>query len=115
MPLFFFVSGYLFDKNYFENPFICIEKRLKSLYLPYIKWLIIFTIIHNFLFKIHFYDEEINQGVTLFSISSYKVHLLYIMQFRGELLLPTFWFIPALFGSSAFLRISVVPIHQFCR
>ena len=35
VPLFFFISGYLFKKSYLDNLIIFFKKRVKSLILPY--------------------------------------------------------------------------------
>lgn len=46
MPLFFFCSGYFFKKPkdfYMVRTFV--NKRIKGLYLPYIKWTLLFSIV----------------------------------------------------------------------
>ena len=47
MPLFFFFSGYCMKNKYLNEPFDFIRKRIKGIYKPYVKWSIIFLLLHN--------------------------------------------------------------------
>lgn len=53
MPLFFFLSGYCFkDDNLTKSYKSYIIKKSKGVYLQYIKWALIFLLIHNLLYYI---------------------------------------------------------------
>lgn len=41
MPLFFMAAGYFFDRKYLSQPGVFIGKRIKGLYLPFLKWSIL--------------------------------------------------------------------------
>ena len=51
MPLFFIASGYFFSTKYTDDKFLFIKKRFKGLYLPFVKWSLIFLFLHNQFFK----------------------------------------------------------------
>lgn len=97
MPLFFFISGYLYKDSYSLNPMRLIEKRLKTLYLPYIKYQLIFLIFHNTFFELNIYNQEINK-IKTYSIKESLIHINNIITFHGsELMGGALWFLPALF------------------
>ena len=52
MPLFFIISGILLNDLYFENKGLFVKKRMKSLYVPFVKWSIIFILLHNLFFNL---------------------------------------------------------------
>ena len=47
MPLFFFFAGYCFKDKYLETPSDFVIKRVKGLYKPFVKWSLIFLVLHN--------------------------------------------------------------------
>lgn len=47
MPLFFIAAGYFFNKKYLSDPWPFIAKRFKGLYIPFLKWSIVFLLLHN--------------------------------------------------------------------
>lgn len=59
MPLFFFLSGYCFKAYYFDHKKEYLKKRLKSLYLPYVKWAIVFLLLHNIFFRLNIYNPSV--------------------------------------------------------
>jgi len=101
MPLFFFISGYFFKKSYFMKPISTFVKRIRSLYFPYIKYCIVFLILHNVFFYMNIYSNKINSAtiVNKFTISQIIKEFLHILWFSSsEQLLGTFWFLYVLFG-----------------
>lgn len=58
MPMFFMISGYLY-RNKDVDIFGYCKKKIKSIYIPFIKWNIIFLILHNVFFDIGFYKEGV--------------------------------------------------------
>ena len=57
MPLFFFFSGYCLKTEYFNKPYKFVCKRLKGLYWPFVKWNMIFLMLHNTFFSLHLYSS----------------------------------------------------------
>lgn len=105
MALFFFLSGYCYNEKYnesFQMIYILLKKRIKSLYMPFIKYGLIFVMFHNFFFKIHFYISpnvwQYNKVEYFISIREWIIAILGIISFsRIEQLLAPFWFLPILF------------------
>lgn len=47
MPFFFIAAGYFFSTRYADDPFTFISKRFKGLYIPFVKWSLVFLLLHN--------------------------------------------------------------------
>lgn len=62
MPLFFFLSGFLFRDEKLKNPIEYIKKKFLKLYLPYLIYEIIFLLLHNFFIQINIYNTNIMIG-----------------------------------------------------
>lgn len=100
MPLFFFCSGYFFKdtSNIITLKTFC-KKKVKGLYFPYLKWSILFLILHNLFFHIDIYNSY---------TYSHLYHTPDFLRYLGktiimtdfELLIRPFWFIKALLLSS---------------
>lgn len=61
MALFFFLSGYCYNEKYNENfqmIWILLKKRIKSLYIPFIKYGLIFVGCHNFFLNTFLYKSK---------------------------------------------------------
>ena len=58
MPIFFFVSGYCFKEKYLNDSKTFIFHRFKGLWWPYVKWMLVFLLLHNIFFRINLYDES---------------------------------------------------------
>jgi len=101
VPLFFFISGYLFNSAYFDNPIRFINKRINRLYLKYIYFGVTFILLHNIFFKLNIYNISYNADATsiqLYNLKDTIIEILKTIIFRNrEQLLGGFWFIPALF------------------
>jgi len=102
MALFFFISGYFYKDCYTQEPLLLVKKRIKSLYLPFIQYGLFFGLLHNFLFSINIYTDQVeslyNKVVYFSSFREYAVNLLKILSFaKVEQILATLWFLPVLF------------------
>lgn len=67
MPLFFITAGYFFSRKYLADPWSFCVKRFKGLYIPFLKWSIVFLILHNLWFEIGLLNEQFGNwqgGVT---------------------------------------------------
>lgn len=94
MPLFFFVSGYLFKDKYLGNKFLFLKRKLKGLYWPFIKWELIFLACHSLFVYGHFYETD-------YSWQKYTEQAIRILTLSGgEQLLGGYWYlIQALYSS----------------
>lgn len=101
MPLFFILSGYFFVQPMSrKNVFQYCWKRIKGLYIPFLKWTLFFILIHNFL--LHF-----QIGSDVYDISMIlKCLLKSALTFVGtEPVLVGFWFLKALFTAAVFYEL----------
>jgi len=102
MPLFYFFSGYCMSWNSLnEGFFIFLKKRIKGLYLPWLKWGLVFLIFHNFFYEIHIYDGVYGyNGVPshLYSIKEIlgKALRIILIMTENEQLLGGYWFLRTL-------------------
>lgn len=96
MPAFFFISGYLFNLKYIDNKRDFVLRRLKTLYLPFVLYSLLFLAFHNLLASIHVYANE--YGLSDFVYKSLKI----ISLSGSEQLLGGLWFLKELLYSSIF-------------
>ncbi|MDE5824025.1 MAG: acyltransferase family protein [Lachnospiraceae bacterium] len=63
MPLFFFISGYLFKESYLVQPLTFISRRLRTCYMPFVKYYsILFLLFHELLYPLGFSESyDINK------------------------------------------------------
>lgn len=67
MPLFFITAGYFFSLKYLDDEATFVKKRVKGLYVPFVKWAVFFLIIHNWMFDLGILNETFGNesgGVT---------------------------------------------------
>ena len=85
LPLFFFISGYFFNRNIsFKN--LCI-KKLKGLYVPFLMFELIFIFMHNILLKMNFIENE-------YFYEDYIRNIIHVIFFdTTEILLAPLWFL----------------------
>lgn len=94
MPLFFFLSGYLFTLEKLEVSFtVYLKKKIKGLYRPFLTFSIFYLIFNNFFVWIKFLPDRYyySLGESL-SVLARNIVFLSDSQFSG-----TFWFIRNLF------------------
>lgn len=105
MPLFFFMSGYCFKETYLDDPKSFVMKRVKGIYLPYIKWSLVFLLFHNIFFYLNIYNDlyGFNGKVShLYDVQEFITKTLWIIFTMGshEQLLGGYWFMKSLFFAS---------------
>lgn len=110
MPLFFVCSGYFFKEIADKTSLLTFcRKRIKGLYLPYLKWSLLFLLLHNVFrhfnitgSKIYYAQDYIRQFIRLLTMTDY------------ELLIRPFWFIKELlFASVIIASISIIRARLF--
>ena len=105
MPLFFIISGILLNDLYFENKSAFVKRRIKSLYLPFVKWSVVFILLHNLFFNLgiinalYGYAGIVDRQYSIYDIA-YSLIVALISMNTFEHLLGAFWFIKALFVGS---------------
>lgn len=107
MPLFFITAGYFFSRKYLDDPWTFCVKRFKGLYVPFLKWSIVFLLLHNLWFEIGLLNEDFGNwegGVTHpYSFRDFFHRLLLIvtsMSGYDEFMAGAFWFFRGLLIAS---------------
>lgn len=101
MPLFFFFSGYCMKDKYLNEPIIFLSKRIKGIYKPYVKWSIVFLLLHNIFFYLNIYNGEFGFRGSVSHIYSWQefiyrlIHIVTKMTDNEELL-GGYWFLRSL-------------------
>ena len=94
MPCFFLISGYLFKEKYLNDAKQFIHKKVKGLYYPFVKWSLIFLLLHNIFYHMNIYGTQYN-------VDNYISKVLQIATMTGsEQLLGGFWFLKELLYAS---------------
>ena len=102
MPLFFFCSGYFFEvPDSWYNCGQFVKRRIKGLYYPFVRWSIIFLLLHNFFNYIHFYPAD-NDYYSYYNLSDYfcRMKSILITMTGQDKLLDPFWFLKELLLAS---------------
>lgn len=103
VPLFFMLSGYFFSTKYLNEKFIFVRKRITGLWLPYVKWTILFLVLHNTLYTNGFYANWKEQIPIYYNLHENLALVAKSFLFKAnDQLIGGFWFIPVLFYCSIF-------------
>lgn len=76
MPLFFIASGYCFKEKYLQDNKTFIIRRIKGLYVPFVKWSLIFLALHNVFFYLNIYNGSYGFHGTVSSLYTWKDFLI---------------------------------------
>ena len=105
MPCFFFISGYLLNDKYLTNLKTGLWKKIKGSYYPFVKWSVIFLLLHNAFAYLHIYDAS-------YSLKEIAIKFVRILTMTGsEQLLGGFWFLISLCWAS----IATILLFHFMR
>ncbi len=89
MPCFFFISGYLLNEKYIVSIRVGVWKRVIGLWWPYVKWSLLFLLLHNWFYSMHIYT-------TSYSPHDIITNFFKTFIFHGqEQLLQPYWFLSA--------------------
>lgn len=92
MVLFYFLSGYFFREDKItKNSCGYIFKKIRGLYFPYVKWSVLFILLHNFFFDIGFNDNFLTNREMWVNIKRSLRGL-----YQGEHFLGAYWFLISL-------------------
>lgn len=105
MPVFFVLAGYCFKEKYLDIPKEFFKKRVKGLYKPFVKWGLIFLLLHNVFCFFHIYNEEYGlpgAASVPYLWKDFAVHALHIVtkMTDAEHMLGGYWFLHTLFFAS---------------
>ena len=114
MPLFFFFSGYCFKEKYLTDAKGFAIKRFMGVYFPFVKWSLLFLLLHNVFFYLNIYNDEYGfcgKVSHLYTIPEFFNRALHITTALSgnEQLLGGYWFLHSLFFG-AFLFYGVLKL-----
>ena len=93
MVLFYFLSGFFFrDAKVVNNGPGFMIRKFRGLYWPYIKWSIVFIILHNFFYRIGFNEMPLSYDEMWVNIKRAIRGM-----WQGEHFLGAYWFLMSLF------------------
>lgn len=95
LATFFFVSGACFKEKYLTSPLQYVQRRLKSLYIPFIQFGILYLLLHNLLYYINCVENKYTIKEILMEVFNLTLRLT-----SSEPLMGAMWFCPALLFSS---------------
>lgn len=109
MGLFYFVAGYFLkfqngneDLKLYKELSLFTKKKLKALWLPYVKYGLFFLIFHNLFYQLHFVKDH-------YSLTTYFRELVAILLFKDvEPFTIPLWFLRSMFTS---LLLSYLIVH----
>ena len=58
VPVFFICAGYFFNTRYLNDEKTYLMRRIKGLYLPFLRWSLLFLLLHNLLFPLGLFSEQ---------------------------------------------------------
>lgn len=119
MPLFFMAAGYFFNYKYLDSPWQFISKRVKGLYFPFVKWSLVFLLLHNLWFELGVLNETYGNwtgGVTHpYTFKSAIIRVVYIltgMWGYDEFMAGAFWFFRGLLVASVMFLLLLKLLHS---
>ena len=98
MPLFFLASGYLLQEERLHDTGRFVRGKIKSLYVPFLKYALPVLFFHNLLIKAGIMSTE--YGAEYYDLGTTLQELVLralFLEVHGEALLGTYWFLQALF------------------
>lgn len=106
MPLFFFLSGFLLKDKYVNEPILFLKRKVKGLYFPFIKWVIIFAVLHNLFAYTH-----VNEYYYTFDDFIHHVSETFLFHY-DEALVGGFWFLRELFYANVIAFAIIISLSK---
>lgn len=105
MPLFFFMAGYCFKDKYLSDCKEYTLRRIKGIYVPYVKWATVFLLLHNVFYSLNIYNDTYGfRGSVshLYTLKEFAINEVHIITKMGgtEQLLGGYWFLYTFFVAS---------------
>ena len=101
MPLLFFMAGYCFKDKYLTDFKSFAIKRVTGLYKPFVKWGLVFLVLHNVFFYLNIYNSDYGfrgNASQIYSLTDFAKHaIMIVISMSGqEQLLGGYWFLKSL-------------------
>lgn len=95
MAFFFMMSGYFFRERNLDNPKRFLWKRIKGLYFPFVKWGVVFVLLHNLFTTVGI--NSASAGFYTFREMAHRALLTNTRFIPTEECMGPFWFLSCLF------------------
>ena len=110
MPLFFICSGWFFSERGIDDSRGFAVRKIKSIYLPYWKWCVIFLLLHNVFYSVGIINSaygasngSVSHWYSLREVVVHAVDFTFRMNGYDGYLLGAYWFIRSLLWGSLLL------------
>lgn len=112
MPLFFIAAGFFFSDRAIDDPWGFVSRRFSKLYIPMVKWSVMFLLLHNVWFHLGVLNEQYGNwsgGVThpyTWNDAAYRLVAIFTsMSGYDEFMAGAFWFFRGLLVASILFMI----------
>jgi fucose 4-O-acetylase-like acetyltransferase len=112
MPLFFVASGWFFSERNLDDCRNFAVRKIKSIYLPYWKWCVIFLLLHNVFYSVGILNSSFGANGCVSHFYSVKdmafnaLNFTFRMTYYEGFLLGAYWFVRSLLWGSLLLCFS---------
>lgn len=105
IPLFFFFSGFCFKDKYLSDFRTYATRRVTGIYLPYVKYAILFLVFHNVFYELNIYNgvygyNGVPSALYTFQDALHRLFKITTAMAAEEQLLGGYWFMKILFLAS---------------
>jgi fucose 4-O-acetylase-like acetyltransferase len=118
VSVFYVIGGFFINEQKLTKPYDFIKGKIKSLYCLILYIYIPYTLLHNFFFRIGFYDSTMDyfgKHIDIWGFGDFIKHILAAVFFAGrEPLLGPMWFVYVLFLALCLLSIISWVVRKFC-
>lgn len=118
MPLFFIVSGWFFNDKSIDDSRGFALRKIKSIYLPYLKWCVAFLLLHNVFYSVGILNSSYGTSDSVSHWYSFKEMAVLAANFTFRMtgyegyLLGAYWFVRSLLWGSLLLCFGSVLIRK---
>lgn len=120
VPAFFLCAGYFFNTRYLTDERTFVVRRIKGLYLPFLRWSLAFLILHNVFFACGLLSETYGNAAggvlhpyTWSQLTQHFWSIVCNMSGYDEFMGGTFWFFRALLLSSLVFLAAFKVLRRF--
>ena len=112
-----FLSGWFFDIQRTEFKLQFVIRKVRGLWLPYVKWMMVFILLHNVFCGLHCYGAFRGGSIPgVHAVTEIVFNLIRALTFQGEnQLLGGFWFIPVLFYAAILSLFAIWFVKRICK
>lgn len=122
MPAFIIASGYFFKLKYLDNKWGYFQRRTEGVYFPFVKYSIIFLLLHNVFFYFGIINDQYGSAsgecaklFSVYGIIQTAINIVTRMEGYDFMLLAGFWFLRALYIGSLLFFFSFWLLNSYLK